>query len=85
MKELCGDHLYPWFCRGGGEYGIDWRKEGSLENKQNVFDDFQACAEYLISAKYCSPATLAIQARILSHHIHQILSLCSIYCATQTI
>lgn len=31
------------------------------QNKQNVFDDFQACAEYLHSAGYCSPASLAIQ------------------------
>ncbi|KAG2492766.1 hypothetical protein HYH03_008931 [Edaphochlamys debaryana] len=47
--------------RGGGEYGIDWRNAGSKQNKQNVFDDFQACAEYLISERYCSPAKLTIQ------------------------
>jgi prolyl oligopeptidase len=47
--------------RGGGEYGIEWRNGGSLLNKQNVFDDFQACAEYLHHHKYCSPGTLAIQ------------------------
>ncbi|EFJ43160.1 hypothetical protein VOLCADRAFT_119179, partial [Volvox carteri f. nagariensis] len=47
--------------RGGGEYGTAWRDAGSKENKQNVFDDFQACAEFLIRERYCSPATLTIQ------------------------
>jgi len=47
--------------RGGGEYGRDWRDAGSKANKQNVFDDFQACAEFLISSGYCSRSTLAIQ------------------------
>jgi alpha-beta hydrolase superfamily lysophospholipase len=47
--------------RGGGEYGIEWRAAGSLHNKQNVFDDFQACAEHLHAAGYSSPSTLAIQ------------------------
>jgi len=31
--------------RGGGEYGIDWRNGGSLEHKQNCFDDFQVNVE----------------------------------------
>ena len=48
-------------CRGGGEYGTEWRNAGSLGNKQNVFDDFQACAEHLIADRYCSPSTLSIQ------------------------
>ena len=48
--------------RGGGEYGTEWRDAGSSANKQNVFDDFQACAEHLHAAGYCSPDTLAIQA-----------------------
>lgn len=47
--------------RGGAEYGIEWRNAGSLHQKQNVFDDFQACAEWLVSHKYCSPSTLTIQ------------------------
>ena len=46
--------------RGGGEYGEEWHKAGNLTHKQNVFDDFIACAQYLIANKYSSPAHLAI-------------------------
>jgi len=46
--------------RGGGEFGDEWHKGGQLTNKQNVFDDFAAAAQYLIEHRYATPARLAI-------------------------
>ena len=46
--------------RGGGEYGKEWHKAGTQLQKQNVFDDFIAAAEYLVGNEYTSSDYLAI-------------------------
>jgi prolyl oligopeptidase len=47
--------------RGGGEFGEQWHRDGMLEKKQNVFDDFIAAAEWLIANRYTHPGRLAIR------------------------
>jgi len=47
--------------RGGSEFGEDWHRAGTLVHKQNVFDDFIACAEQLIRSGYTRPERLAIE------------------------
>lgn len=47
--------------RGGGEFGEAWHRDGMLERKQNVFDDFIEAAEHLIAEGYTSPEHLAIR------------------------
>ncbi len=49
--------------RGGGEYGRAWHEAGMKTNKQNVFDDFAAAAEFLIKDQYTQPSRLAISGR----------------------
>ena len=46
--------------RGGSEYGEKWHEAGTKLKKQNVFDDFIAAGEYLVSNRYTSPGKLAI-------------------------
>jgi prolyl oligopeptidase len=46
--------------RGGGEYGEHWHQDGALLKKQNGFDDFAACGQYLIDHGYTSHAKLAL-------------------------
>lgn len=49
--------------RGGAEYGEDWHQAGMLDRKQTVFDDFIACAEYLIQQGYTATPRLALRGR----------------------
>jgi prolyl oligopeptidase len=46
--------------RGGGEYGEEWHRAGMLDNKQKVFDDFIAAADWLVAERYTERDRLAI-------------------------
>ncbi len=58
--EMGGVHVQA-VLRGGSEYGEAWHKAGMLGDKQNVFDDFIAAAEFLVDQGYTSPERLAIR------------------------
>jgi prolyl oligopeptidase len=58
--EMGGIYVQP-NLRGGGEYGEAWHQAGTKLNKQNVFDDFIAAAQWLIAERYTRPDRLAIQ------------------------
>ncbi|WP_334079092.1 prolyl oligopeptidase family serine peptidase [Microbulbifer sp. M83] len=58
--ELGGVYAVP-NLRGGGEYGKNWHKAGTKLQKQNVFDDFIAAAEFLVEKNYTSSDYLAIR------------------------
>jgi prolyl oligopeptidase len=58
--EMGGIYAQP-NLRGGGEYGEEWHQAGTKAHKQNVFDDFIAAAEWLITNKYTSTPKLAIR------------------------
>ena len=57
--EMGGVYALP-NLRGGGEYGEEWHQAGTKLNKQNVFDDFIAAAQWLIDNQYTKPEKLAI-------------------------
>jgi prolyl oligopeptidase len=57
--EMGGVYAVP-NLRGGGAYGEGWHEAGMLENKQTVFDDFAAAAQFLINEGYTSTPKLAI-------------------------
>lgn len=70
MTPRFSSTMFPWYenggvyavanLRGGGEYGAAWHEAGMLENKQNVFDDCIAAAEWLINNGYTNPDQLGV-------------------------
>ncbi|GAA3447902.1 prolyl oligopeptidase family serine peptidase [Planomonospora venezuelensis] len=70
MTPSYSGYVLPWVeaggvfaiaqLRGGGEEGAQWRRDGMLERKQNVFDDFAAAAERLIAGGWTTPAQLGV-------------------------
>ncbi|KAJ3271835.1 hypothetical protein HDV01_006347 [Terramyces sp. JEL0728] len=58
------EHFNGIYCfanlRGGGEFGLNWHNQGRLKNKQNVFDDFQYAAKFLVQEKYTSHNLITI-------------------------
>lgn len=70
MTPYFSSTMFPWYeaggvyavanLRGGGEYGSAWHEAGMLENKQNVFDDCIAAAEWLIKEGYTNPDQLGV-------------------------
>lgn len=64
-KVILMNHLDVVVCianiRGGGEYGEEWHKAGSLSQKQNCFDDFISAGEFLVSSGYTNEKKLCIE------------------------
>lgn len=70
MRPRFSATMFPWFeaggvyavanLRGGGEKGLEWHRDGMLERKQNVFNDFIAAGEWLIANGYTRPERLGV-------------------------
>ncbi len=64
IQMLEHNFIYASVClRGGLEYGEQWHRGGMLENKQNVFDDMIAAAEFVVQKGYTKPEKMAIHGR----------------------